>query len=150
MDLLLDEGGDISIAGGDLAIDGGLSSAVVIALFTDKRASADAPDNTVRGWWGEPAGDPWGSRLWELTREKTVPAVLPRIEEAARDALEWLITEGIAAEVQVEAFIVDSERVRLKLTLKRGSAPNWAELWRGVESFELARGRLSLSTVFQA
>ncbi len=46
---------------------------------------------------------PLGSRLWLLAREKQLPAVMRKAEAYARQALQWLIDDGIAASVSVTA-----------------------------------------------
>ena len=102
---------DLSIDGPDLATDAGLYTACVVSLFTDRRAEADdaLPDggDDRRGWWGDafsPAeGDKIGSRLWLLAREKQLPEVLRRAREYATEALQWLIDDGIARQVDVAA-----------------------------------------------
>lgn len=102
---------DLAVADGDLAVDAGLETAVTISLFTDRRAEPDdiLPDggSDRRGWWGDawPAveGDRIGSRLWLLSREKQAPDVLRRAREYAAEALQWLVADGIASDVQVEA-----------------------------------------------
>ena len=102
---------DIGVAAGDLVHEDGLKTAVLISLFTDRRAEADdalpADDSDRRGWWGDlvpPAeGDRIGSKLWLLTREKTTREVLNRAREYARESLEWLIEDGIADRLEVDA-----------------------------------------------
>lgn len=49
------------------------------------------------------AGDRIGSRLWLLKREKQLPETLRRAEDYAREALAWLVTDGLAASVTVAA-----------------------------------------------
>lgn len=100
---------DFRLVDGDLAADDGLRSAVLISLFTDRRANADdvIPDGTGdrRGWWAdaytEVAGDFIGSRLWLLSREKQLPDVLQRAQTYAEEALAWMVEDGIARSVSV-------------------------------------------------
>ena len=102
---------DWLLAPPQLATDEGLETAVIISLFTDRRANVDdvLPDNSGnrRGWWGdsfpEQAGDRIGSRLWLLHREKQLPLVRERARQYAREALQWLVDDGIARAVDVEA-----------------------------------------------
>lgn len=107
------EGGiaaDWLMATPELGVDDGLETAITLSLFTDRLAdvSDDLPDdNRRRGWWGdsfaEVNGDLIGSRLWLLSREKQVPAVLQRARDYARESLQWLIDDGIARKVEVDA-----------------------------------------------
>ena len=95
----------------DLESDAGLETAVLISLFTDRRANIDDPlpdsNNTSRrGWWGDLAspeveGDQIGSRLWLLEREKTLESVLTRAKQYTIEALQWLIDDGVAEKVDV-------------------------------------------------
>lgn len=98
---------DMAIRNGDIATDDGLLTAVLVSLFTDRRANADdvIPNGTGdrRGcWtdaWPEVAGDLIGSRLWLLSREKQLPDVLQRAQTYAEEALAWLVEDGIAKSV---------------------------------------------------
>lgn len=105
---------DWSLSGPDLASDQGLLSAVLISLFTDRLAAVDdeLPDQSGdrRGWWGDlpldqantaGAQDLIGSRLWLLVRQKQTVQVLQKAIGYAREALQWLIDDGVAAEVDV-------------------------------------------------
>lgn len=96
----------------DLESDGSLETAVIISLFTDRRANEDDPlpdSNNLdrRGWWGDLTSDfendQIGSRLWLLEREKTMPNVVIRAKQYAEEALQWLIDDGVAMKVEVEA-----------------------------------------------
>lgn len=105
---------DIDQSGAGLLMDEGLESAVIVSLFTDRRAEDDdeLPGNTDdrRGWWGDNQSvvdnDRIGSRLWLLSREKQTAAVLSRAREYAAEALQWLIDDGVASEVNVSAEYV--------------------------------------------
>lgn len=100
---------DLALAGADLATDAGLQTAVVVSLFTDRRAEAadvlPGGGDDRRGWWGdafaEVPGDRIGSRLWLLGREKSLPKVARTVEEYTRQALQWLIDDGIAKSIEV-------------------------------------------------
>lgn len=90
--------------------DDTLSSAIIISLFTDARAlPTDDYQGDPRGYWADAltitgeAPVQLGSRLWLLRREKQIPATLRRAEQYAREALQWLIDDGIAQSVSVAA-----------------------------------------------
>lgn len=98
------------LAGPGLAVEDGLQSAVIISLFTDRRAEASdlpagASGHDRRGWWGdsfaEVEGDRIGSRLWLLAREKQTQATLLKARDYGREALQWLLDDGIAQGVLV-------------------------------------------------
>ena len=109
-----------------LAEDDGLETAVTISLFTDRRANDDdelPSGDDRRGWWGdalaEVSGDRIGSRLWLLSREKQLPDVLSRAREYALEALQWLVDDGVARSVNVEATSVRQGVLGLTVTIAR-------------------------------
>ncbi len=103
--------GDLALDDRLLRDDDSIETAVVISLFTDRRAEPDdelpAGETDRRGWWGDALaqneGDRIGSRLWLLKREKQTTETLNRAREYAREALAWLIEDGVASRVEVAA-----------------------------------------------
>jgi phage gp46-like protein len=104
-------GSDMRMAEGDLLCDDSLLTAVIISLFTDRLAAPDdrlpAEADDRRGWWADATlqggKDNIGSRLWLLGRESTTPDVPERARAYAAEALQWLVDEGRATGVQVDA-----------------------------------------------
>lgn len=101
---------DSLLIDGDLAADPGLTTAVLLSLFVDRRAetddsppSGDARDR--RGWWGDQfaavEGDKIGSRLWLLDRSKRLADVALRAEEYVREALAWMLADRVVAGIDV-------------------------------------------------
>jgi phage gp46-like protein len=93
-----------------------------------------------RGWWGDlvpPAQASedaprhrTGSRLWLLSREKQLPEILRKAEEYAREALQWLIEDGVASAIEVEASIPRDGWLALQIVIERNGAANRFEyLW---------------------
>lgn len=122
------DGGDIAQAGVDLLTDDSILTAVIISLFTDRRALASdtLPDGSDdrRGWWADSFRHrPIGSRLWLLDREKTLPEVVSRTETYAQEALAWLVPAGLAIAVRCSAARVARGSLKLSvfLTLPDGS-----------------------------
>lgn len=122
---------DIGAAGTDLQTDEGLSTAIIVSLFTDRRAEGEelpAGETSRRGWWGDTvpqvAGDRIGSRLWLLYREKQLPAVIARAEEYVREALQWLIEDRVADrfDVLVEATRFGQLDIQVTIYRPRGDA----------------------------
>ena len=97
---------------GQVLSDLGLDTAVIISLFTDRRAEDDddLPDENGgrRGWWGDAllddAGDQIGSRLWLLHRELQTSETLNRAKEYVEEALAWITTKGVAQAVTVDCW----------------------------------------------
>ena len=122
---------DDEIYAGDLVIDDdvadlatedpGLRTAVLVSLFTDRRVAEGLPPGEAhrRGWWGDTltgAGE-IGSRLWLLGRAKRTPETMRRAEGYAREALEWLVTDGVVLEVDVRAESPADHRLLLRVVL---------------------------------
>lgn len=147
-DLLLTDDGDLAMQGGDLVLDPGLGSAVLRSIHTDRRASAEElarfGGGDPRGWWAEDDGDPVGSKLWLLAREKQTPQVLSRAREYVREALAWLVRDGIASAVEVVASYPDREQLRVEVRVTRGTAARWAHLWARPQPAYLAVTGLTL------
>lgn len=126
-------GGDLVIDGLDLARDDGFETAVIISLFTDRRATPDQvpvelPQNDLRGYWGDVRpvvdGDTTGSLLWLLAREKQLPQVLSRAVQYCREALAWMIEDRVATTIDVRAEYVATGWMGIQIDIYRpdGSA----------------------------
>lgn len=123
----LNYGGDWLAISDGLALDEGLLTAVIISLFSDRRAAADdllpGDDDDRRGWWGdaysEIPGDLIGSRLWLLSRSKLTPALLPLAEEYANESLAWLCSDQVVGKIDLNASIAAPQALGLIVTLTR-------------------------------
>lgn len=118
---------DLALDSNDLLLEEGLQTAVLISLFSDRRARSDdllpgATDDR-RGWWGdawpEVEADQIGSRLWLLSREKEVPETLRKAREYAQEALAWLVDDGICARVEIAVSVPRRGVLGLVVTLYR-------------------------------
>ncbi len=106
-------GVDFAIESMLLAQDDGLSTALMLSLFTDRRAGNDdvlpAGADDRRGVWMdgyvEVPGDLMGSRLWLLQRAKLLPETVIRVREYCEEALDWMVRDGVAKSVLVTAWI---------------------------------------------
>lgn len=116
---------DFALKGADLETDEGLNAAVVVSLFCDARADSDEiPEGEdPRGWWAdhfaENSGDQTGSKLWLLGREKQIPEVLARAQEYAQEALAWLVDDGVASGVTVDASFPQMGALELAVSITR-------------------------------
>lgn len=98
---------DIKIADNkqDLLRDPGLETAVLISLFSDQRAAEEdkLPDkgDTRRGWWADSLNDTnIGSKIWLLSRSKITEGTRTTLEQYSKEALEWLIIDGVADNIE--------------------------------------------------
>lgn len=126
------------VAGSVLADDDPLIRAVIISLFTWRRANADdAVDGSRQGWWGDATasvtGDRIGSRLWLLSREKLLPETFNRAREYACEALQWLVDDQVAAAVDVAAERYGRAGLALVVTVTRADGKTtelrFADVW---------------------
>lgn len=116
--------GDIAVEDRDLARDAGLETAVIISLFSNRRAEPGErlPDaNSSReGWWSDSLNlGIIGSKLWLIERDKIVSEVIPLAEQYAKEALQWLITDGVASTVETEASRAGLGEIRLIVRIYR-------------------------------
>ena len=124
----------------ELSLEASLVRAVVISLFTWRRAATDDPvdDDERFGWWGDSypsiADDRIGSRLWLLRRVKLTADTQRDAEFYAREALQWLLDDQQVLEVDVLSERADSHRLNLRVILTVPSgAPlqiNSSQLWQ--------------------
>lgn len=105
----------IEAASADLAREDTLQTAVVLSLLCDRTAQAHevAAGGDRRGWWADAyaaisaadsAPDAFGSRLWLLMREKQLPETQRRLQAYVKEALQWLVDDGLALGLQVTVF----------------------------------------------
>lgn len=103
---------------GGLDASGQLAGAVVISLFTDRRAPEGwRPEvSDRRGWWGDgvaPEGEaiePIGSHLWLLRNEIVSERNAQLARVYAEEALAWLVENRVAASVAVTTGIIEDPR----------------------------------------
>lgn len=111
---------DMALDGDDVAADDGLRTAVLMSLFTDRRAEDDDPtpaedregEGDRRGWWADEFnqvdGDRMGARLWLLDRSKRTEDVPRRAEELVREALAWMLEDRVTNRIDVVAMASDA------------------------------------------
>lgn len=123
-------GADLALDENDLLADDGLETAVLISLFTDRRAEdgdvLPEQESDRRGWWGDTQpiaeDDRIGSRLWLLGRAKETPDLLSRVNEYVSEALAWLVTDKVVERVDVESDIVGNGIVEFTISIQRPKA----------------------------
>lgn len=133
---------DIDINDTGMIADDGLETAVLLSLFTDKRCSIEELPTFVedqRGWWAdlisEVEGDQIGSKLWLLQREKTTVQTRQRFIDYSKEALQWMIDDGIAEEIIVSAEYITKEAIKLTIEIQKpsGLVESFNVLWTGQE-----------------
>lgn len=98
-----------------LELEDTLQTAIILSLFSDRRAGPDDAlplhDTERRGWVGDEymvgdfdaRADAWGSKLWLVYYGKVTEAKLEAARFAATEALQWLVRDGIASRIVVQA-----------------------------------------------
>jgi len=108
---------DVAVENGDIKVGDSLKTAVLMSLFSDSRSQGG-----TGGWWGDALdGYSYGSQLWTLRGCKLTKDNLNLIQKYAKNALEWLISDGIASAVNVTASREGIDRVSLSVTIQRPS-----------------------------
>ncbi|WP_334473646.1 phage GP46 family protein [Arsenophonus sp. PmNCSU2021_1] len=83
-----------------------LRRAVMISLFTWRRAEPDDDTDTPFGWWGDTwptvQNDRIGSRLHLLKRSTLTNQTVQKAKEYIAQALTWMTDDGIALRVDIE------------------------------------------------
>lgn len=130
---------DLLLEGSDLASGHELESAVIMSLFTNRRAEADdvLPSAFAdrQGFWGDQfptrEGDKMGSRLWLLSAEKQTNETRLRALEYAAEALQWLIDDRVASEVRIQAEYVRQHFLGLRVEILHGNgvSTSYEYLW---------------------
>lgn len=136
---------DVAVESNDLATDAGLETAAWISLFTNRR------DGDQQGWWADALdpNDPMGSRLWLLARSKDTPDV-PRLAETyAREALAWMVEDGVASSVTATAskLPISDSRFMLLLTVAIQRPDGTASTYRYSYNWEAQEARRYASGV---
>lgn len=100
--------GDWDLTSGDISLWSDIEGAVMVSLFTDRRAPDDwVPTdgtNDRRGWWADIyEGDQIGSLLWTLDRVKISDSagMLALARQYCLDALKWLLSTGTVSKIDV-------------------------------------------------
>ncbi|HAT2329584.1 TPA: phage tail protein [Citrobacter freundii] len=83
-----------------------LTRAVVISIFTHRRADPDDNADVPMGWWGDTwpmvANDRYGSKLWLLQRSKLTNALVSTVRTYLRESLQWMLDDGVVSRVGID------------------------------------------------
>ncbi len=127
---------DLSHGAGGLETDEGLKTAVIISLFTWRRAEdGDEPalaGDERYGWWADvydEDGMPIGSRLWLVMRMKSVEQAMSLGKRYAEEALQWLLDTGVAKTIEVTTERKAPNIFALGVGIQRPNGDPWREVW---------------------
>ncbi|QNO00914.1 tail protein [Serratia phage vB_SspM_BZS1] len=112
---------------GDLVSGDDLQTAIIISLFTDRvaRDDDDIDGDDRRGWWGDADEEnDIGSRLWLLRRQKLTQSVAQKAEDYSREALQWLVDDGVVSSFSVATQIVYPRRLNMVIRYQSPGSSN--------------------------
>ncbi|WP_334472977.1 phage GP46 family protein [Arsenophonus sp. PmNCSU2021_1] len=98
-----------------------LRRAVMISLFTWRRAEPDDNTDTPFGWWGDTwptvQNDRIGSRLHLLKRSTLTNQTVQKAKEYIAQSLTWMTDDGIALRVDVDVVRTGIDKLTATVTL---------------------------------
>lgn len=113
-----------------------LTRAVVISLFTHRRADPDDNADVPMGWWGDTwpmvANDRYGSKLWLLQRSKLTNALVNTVRNYMREALQWMQDDGVVSRIDIEIQRTGINELGNKIVIWRRDGPvtiSFNDLW---------------------
>jgi phage gp46-like protein len=105
------DGGEIEIVNGKPTMTDGLLVSVYLSLFTPP-------------WWGNSVSEPseqFSGNLSDVLNEPLTLQTRLDVIAAGRSALQWLIDNGIAKEIDVQAEIVTASALYILVTVTQPS-----------------------------
>lgn len=123
---------DLKIENGDLKADNGLETAALISVFSNKRVTLEQlpqGETDRMGWWAdlisEAEGDQIGSRHWVLERLGKINTQSEiEMRSVLKEAFEWMLDDGIASRVEVDAERTDTNEIVGSALIYRPSGDN--------------------------
>lgn len=125
---------DLVLLDGDLALDQGLESSLLVSLFSDSLIDQDElpfQETKLRGWWAdgvdETLNDSTGSKLWLLDRAKQNDENLTLAQTFAEQATQWLLDDVISSEIEVSTSYLESGviEIDIDITKPQGNTVNY-------------------------
>lgn len=143
---------DIEIESGDFKQANYLETAVLVSLFSNRRATDDELNTYARGiakpelnegLWIDTyrSGIQYGSGFWLLARENKKQETLSRFESYSKEALKWVIDDGVAKFVDTEASF-SGDQVYLVITITKENGEQF------VATFDFAWNELRINVGF--
>ncbi len=139
---------DFQIGGdGDILTADAFDAAIIVSLFTDKRADASEvqPAQLRRGWIGNESTPDFeiGSKLWLFEQSRLTQSVVNGVTDAAQQSLQWLVedtipaTDTTIADNVSAAAAVTNGTINLVITIERPSSQvekRYFDLWQNTGS----------------
>lgn len=116
---------DFDKSRGDLLMSDSLENAVTISIGTYSRERKLGRNANLKpclgGWWGDALDDNGilGGYLYEAFPGKLNTATAKSVEALVKEALQWMIDDGVAGSMECSASVVNDEFISLSVTLTR-------------------------------
>lgn len=120
---------------GDIDMASTLDTAILMSILEERRATVfEIPEASLRrGWIGnESATVEQGSKTWLFEQERLTNTMLAELGTVIRNALQWLIDDGVATSVEVAQPSLVRGRVVVYIDLGRDESKvdrRYYELW---------------------
>lgn len=119
-----------------------LTRAVVISLFTWRRAEPDDDTETPMGWWGDTwptvANDRIGSRLYLLRRSRLTAQTAQKARDYIAQALQWMREDGIVDRMDIAVTRSGLDTLTATLTLTVRQSPpttlTFDNIWEAIHA----------------
>lgn len=102
----------------------GIASMVLVSLLTNKEVEGQVRDNA-----GSRTGLDMGSSLWVYRNQPKTQEALAEMKLSAEEALEWMINEGIASEIDVQVYNSSDDKAKLAIKIFKSSDNRFKALW---------------------
>jgi len=102
----------------------GLASMVLVSLLTNKEVEGQTRNNA-----GSRTGLDMGSSLWAYKNQPKTQETLAEMKLSAEEALEWMINEGIASDVEVQAYDASDDKAKLTIKIFKSADNRFKSLW---------------------
>ncbi|CNK75711.1 putative bacteriophage protein GP46 [Yersinia enterocolitica] len=114
-----------------------LTRAVIISLFTWRRADPDDDAERPMGWWGDTyptvQNDRIGSRLYLLQRTTLTNNTVELARGYLEQALAWLKDDGVVSRITINVQRRDTDMLTAEITLYRNDGSSqlitFDDLW---------------------
>ena len=120
---------DMSMQLGDIVTGREIETAVIMSIFTWRRANADdeLPEGEIsrQGWWADTyanvPNDKIGSRIWLARRRKMTQSTETFIYDCIDECLKWMIEDQIAVKIEIETERQGLSTLALKIIIHESS-----------------------------
>ena len=114
-----------------------LQSVVLMSLLSWRKCSVSELDSDSNryGYWIDTPSNRFGCRLWTLRRSKLTANTVILVKQFIKEALEWMMDEGICSAIEVRATQT-SDRIMANVTIIKNTGDTesvtFDDLWKAL------------------